>query len=486
MLNSKSVDQLLYALSTFKQLYDTGISVKDAYQMAISKTSVHFGLFYQTIGDLLRRRLLLDTIADTEKLFNQWMDGNATPLLDVIIKNVHKMEVNRIKLFFKPGGQSPDRERNHFEGNTSQYILTFPKKSSVMINSISEGDNLKPIDWMEKNLIKLVESETKNWLKEKFLPSPYNTPHIIQKIRDFINNPRIQDQLRRDDNLWNTLWSCLDSIEDSDSAISSYLKFEFQNGEHPAYLAVYGLLQSLIVQQDSTLNICGLFKYSPEKEKYPDLKYIRRIRNLAVGHPTDAKNGKVHSTISMSSLSSSGFELITIDDKGNHIFENVDTEKIIRDQAKNIYQILMGLINHLEDTDKEERSKFKSESLGIILEANTNYYFQKVYESLLENNSHGPEYGIANTKAIDNILIKFRNLLKKRGIGITTYPSLNKAYTDIIYSMNEIDVYLNKQKEGLDPSQRRKTILIICEHAKSNLDKLKDLALEIDTEYLSD
>jgi hypothetical protein len=49
----------------------------------------------------------------------------------------------------------------------------------------------------------------------------------IQKIRDFINEPRRRYILSKDQALWHQCCSCLDAVEDSESAIAAYSAGEF-------------------------------------------------------------------------------------------------------------------------------------------------------------------------------------------------------------------------------------------------------------------
>jgi len=62
-----------------------------------------------------------------------------------------------------------------------------------------------------------------------------------EELRLFINKPRIQYRLLKKRPLWFQLCSSLDTIEDTELAIDSYLSSEFEkDGE--LYLAIYGLL----------------------------------------------------------------------------------------------------------------------------------------------------------------------------------------------------------------------------------------------------
>lgn len=120
---------------------------------------------------------------------------------------------------------------------------------------------------------------------------PTNTPDNIQGlltfIRDFINHPRRLDPILKDKSGWNMLASALDVVSDTEWAITSY-----EHGEYAdygtLYLVIYGLLQAMYVQQDALENMVRALERNGQYkiESEPEVKYIRGVRNDAVGHPT--------------------------------------------------------------------------------------------------------------------------------------------------------------------------------------------------------
>ena len=77
-----------------------------------------------------------------------------------------------------------------------------------------------------------------------------------QKIRELVNKVIIRCILWQSGVPWDQLSSCLDVIEDTELAITAYLRREFGESTEGLYLAVYGLLQALFVQQDAVINLC--------------------------------------------------------------------------------------------------------------------------------------------------------------------------------------------------------------------------------------
>ncbi len=112
------------------------------------------------------------------------------------------------------------------------------------------------------------------------------------RIRDLINTPRKQYLLMKQMNLWSQLCSCLDVIGDTELAIAAYIHKEFSQNTGANYLAVYGLLQTLFLQQDALFHLCEALGIGDPRDNYPRLKEIREDRNASVGHPTKLKRGK--------------------------------------------------------------------------------------------------------------------------------------------------------------------------------------------------
>ena len=158
----------------------------------------------------------------------------------------------------------------------------------------------------------------------------------IQRIREFISKRRTQYVLLKNGALWLQLCSCLDVIEDSELAIAAYSAEEFAASDGAYYLAIYGLLQALFLQQDAVINLCESFGIRETIDNYPRLKHIREIRSDSVGHPTkrDRKKGQPTSYhfISRSTLSTAGFELLSYDADGKSEFRNISIPELIADQ----------------------------------------------------------------------------------------------------------------------------------------------------------
>src|SRR5574341_1663312 len=91
----------------------------------------------------------------------------------------------------------------------------------------------------------------------------------IHEIRDFINSPRKHYGLFQNKPLFFQLASSLDVIQDTEQAIAAFSAKEFGDSKAAHYLAVYGLLQALFVQQDAVTHLCEALTINENADNYP-------------------------------------------------------------------------------------------------------------------------------------------------------------------------------------------------------------------------
>ena len=104
----------------------------------------------------------------------------------------------------------------------------------------------------------------------------------INKIRDYINDPRKQFELFQNEKKWNQLCASMDVIEDTQLAIGAYFKLESFDAYKGGYLYLYGILQAFFMQQDavSSLNYSLFNKNIDFKKDFPELYSIRELGSI--------------------------------------------------------------------------------------------------------------------------------------------------------------------------------------------------------------
>ena len=134
------------------------------------------------------------------------------------------------------------------------------------------------------------------------------------ELRKYINIPKHQDMLMKNSEKWNILCSSLGTIEDATSAIRGYIILPESETDEIKYLALYGLLQSAVLQQDTLKHLYKIL-CCREYALTPDLKYIRDIRIKVAGHPAYVRNTKDSNILPRILISKKFFTIVTYSGK---------------------------------------------------------------------------------------------------------------------------------------------------------------------------
>jgi len=219
---------------------------------------------------------------------------------------------------------------------------------------------------------------------------------ISHQIRGLFNNSTIkktQVYSRKQSGDWNQFCAALDTIEDTCLAIENFQKDPNNFFIKNPYLATYGILQALFIQQDAVnfLKI-SLFgdsnKIDWKDKKYSELFKIRQVRNETIGHPVKKENNGKKSkyendeitscTIDRSSLSKNGFQY--------RLWMHSKTESktiifldIISQQDKYLGNELEKVMEEIQKEEKAHKRKFKNEKLADLLTKPSLYQINLIY-----------------------------------------------------------------------------------------------------------
>jgi hypothetical protein len=304
-----------------------------------------------------------------------------------------------------------------------------------------------------------------------------------EKIRDLINTPRKQYILMKRADLWSQLCSCLDVIGDTELAIAAYINKEFSQSTGARYLAVYGLLQALFLQQEALFDLCEALGIGNPRDNYPRLKEIKEDRNASVGHPTKLQRKK-HSSyhfISRISLSSEGFDLASDNDDGTTVFRRIPISLLITDQNTYASQILSAIITSLEQEEAAHKEQFGMEKLSTAFPQSLNYHFQKVFQYI--RSEENAEFGRINLKPIQNALQDFQSALERRGLGLDTYEIVQDIFNLLSYPIAELEAFFQHREKGEAANINEQTAYIFAFFIREQFKRLQELASEIDEEY---
>jgi len=139
---------------------------------------------------------------------------------------------------------------------------------------------------------------------------------LEHKIRGYVNNANLLDRYfdGRPDDEWMALCVSMNTLGDTCQALEYYEDYGLGDEYGEKYLKLYGLLQAIVLQQNSISQIHQIFlgiKLSPKSNSA--WTKIRDLRNLTVGHPLEKKHKKSEIKrcfISRVTIQNNGFQLM--------------------------------------------------------------------------------------------------------------------------------------------------------------------------------
>jgi hypothetical protein len=302
---------------------------------------------------------------------------------------------------------------------------------------------------------------------------------ISQWIREYVNDPPHQQRLLSLSFSWNQLCTAMDVIDDIDLAVEAYLSAVFPDDDGEKYLRIYGLLQSLFVQQDALRHLIKIVKPSIKIDLSEVLKEVRDLRSASIGHPTEfRRNGEksVHA-ISRITLCKDGFQMMSFDESNGTSFRNVPVRDLIETQRKEAARILLEVVNQLREEDRTHKKRFRE----VKLENSFNqvlYAFEKISEDLRQYGQ--PAMGKWGAEHLQSSVNQFESLLKQRGMDINTYDSIKYRYDEIKYPLDELRKFFAHETSDIP---KREAAQVFADALQTHFSELMDIAREIDEEY---
>jgi hypothetical protein len=299
---------------------------------------------------------------------------------------------------------------------------------------------------------------------------------LEQVVRDHINRTRKQHTLLKDPAAWNQLCSSLDVIGDTELAIDAYDAAPETDDAGATYILVYGVLQALILQQDAVLHLAEALNLKYDAD--PLLSEIREVRNASVGHPTKRHGQPRSHFISRISMTKAGFQLLTVyPGHGPAQFKGVSLPGLIATQRSQLASILGQVASSLQREEAEHKAMFKDKKLAAAFPTTTDYYVEKIYESIPAGKSR--EYGRLHVTLIAEAVERFKALLAERG--------LTGVYDSVEYHLDLVSYPLDRLGEYFDASgqstMNERDALIFVHFVQDQLTTLRKMAAEVDQDY---
>lgn len=166
-------------------------------------------------------------------------------------------------------------------------------------------------------------------------------------VRSLVNRREMVDHLMVDRAKWNRLCAAMDIVGDTQSAIDAHPSAANHEDVGLMYLVHYGLLQTLLVQQDAMKAMCEAFGMKdPKFNRREPTKRIRIMRDRAVGHAVSKQN-RVWGIIQIS-MTPDGFDVYGFDETDGD-WDRFDTQEACHDQEGAIVACLDQVIDCIQD-----------------------------------------------------------------------------------------------------------------------------------------
>ena len=235
----------------------------------------------------------------------------------------------------------------------------------------------------------------------------------ISQIRDIVTTSRMRHKLMSARGRWLQIVCCMDTVEDAQLALESLPQLEGDN-DGRLYLAIYGALQAVFIQQDAVGNLAKALELPFRRDDYPGLKEIREVRHQIVGHPTEHTRGKVESyhAISRESLSSTGFRVLSSTSDGKTEFREIDLQDAISANEKLISTVLVDVRDRLEAEVRNHKAKFRDKPLVGLFPTSLGYHSRS---------------SICRSLAVEALLINASQFTRLRSLARSFPVSINSS-----------------------------------------------------------
>lgn len=166
MLSRDSVDQLLYVLRLFRERYETGQPLRKAYRQAVRQAADHYGVAYQTLGDLCRRRLNLARISEFYALLQRWVDDDAGPLAACLAAASAVSAHEDIDVFFRAELGSGADASTGASNELERISFRLPVREARMLRALAELEGIQPPDLLRQILGSAVKNRMTRVVEE--------------------------------------------------------------------------------------------------------------------------------------------------------------------------------------------------------------------------------------------------------------------------------------------------------------------------------
>lgn len=280
----------------------------------------------------------------------------------------------------------------------------------------------------------------------------------------------------------------MDAIGDTCLATAAYSEVACSEATGARYLAVYGVLQALVIQHEAVQHLCEALGKERDVLAHSRIQEIRDIRVRGAGHPTKQdrpkrKHGKpapiTHHQTARVSINSQGFDLRSASAEGGVEFSSVPVQDLIQDQERILSDMLREVVVELRREDEQHRIRFRHEKLEAIFQGGLGYAFEKIFAHA----RRGDESVLAPVALgeVRNVIDGFRLALERRGIDLDAYGSVKDLYHLIEYPLQQLEEYFRGGTSCHITDGR--DAYIFADFVRARLQELRAIARDLDQDY---
>lgn len=275
---------------------------------------------------------------------------------------------------------------------------------------------------------------------------------------------------------YNQTFTSIDLIEDSQIAIEEFESAESLGKQGRSTLLIYGLLQSLFLQQDGLYHLykCVVNENIKQTDFFDTFSFdkdIREVRNDIAGHPTNRKKTEFY-FIAKGPISKDRFTYAGYTPTFRKV--EVDLKSFIRKQLELTRNVLQKVQENISKKIEMKKGEHKDKSLKEMI-VGVDRNIQLIYRGIRdrERNFQG-EWGISGLKStIDEI----REELNKR-YNQNLPSGISESLRLIDYIIHRFNQWWSENTLlGNDDAE------IFLDSLKKQLNELEEMLLEIDKEF---
>lgn len=298
---------------------------------------------------------------------------------------------------------------------------------------------------------------------------------VCQEIRSIASRAIFIQNIKRHGFNWDLTWAAMDTIEDTELAINSFLSGKSNNDQGSEYLRVYGLFQAIFMQQDAVRNLAeGLNSPKINISTDPAASEVREMRNKYFGHHKYKRNGiTTYHGISRMTVGSS---FITAWTYPNFSTEDINLKEAIEVNKKYVSKSLKDILENMKKKKIDYAAKIKDK----LSEDRQTYAFEKIFSWVYGDTADRCVMTGAGLRIIRSSINEVEAGLKARYENLAGIGDLERTIEKSRYVLDTLDRLFKENPNGTKGDFHTEVYVEALDHAFS---ELIDICTEANSEF---